>query len=161
MTTIEYATRLVYPAALSLLPRHMDTPEARAMLTAIGLQESAFAARRQADDGPARGFWQFEPAGVRAVLNHRASQPHIVAALVTLGYSALADTSSRAIEHNDVLACVYARLLVWTHPQRLPRQGERAYAQEYYLWLWRPGRPRLDKWPANFERAWQLEGGGS
>lgn len=59
MTLSEIICLAIEPA-LRLLPPAMDTVKARVMLLAIGLQESAFAARRQAGNGPARGFWQFE-----------------------------------------------------------------------------------------------------
>ena len=45
----------IIPAALSLLPPKMDTPEARAMLGAIALQESALRYRQQVG-GPAKGL---------------------------------------------------------------------------------------------------------
>src|SRR5690606_27518522 len=59
---------------LELLPSRMDTPKARLMLLAIGLQESRFDHRRQIG-GPARGLWQFERGGgVRGVLRHPSSK---------------------------------------------------------------------------------------
>src|SRR5688572_12878990 len=61
MTTIDYVHRLVIPAAYDLLPLHMASVEATAMLLAVGWQESdSFRARAQYEGGPARGFWQFE-----------------------------------------------------------------------------------------------------
>ena len=53
----QYIRDVVIPAALHMLPGHMDSPEARAMLLAIGLQESKLTYRRQVG-GPAHGFWQ-------------------------------------------------------------------------------------------------------
>jgi len=61
---------------LKLLPQKMDTPDARAMLVAIGLQESGFAYRKQVG-GPARSFWQFEMGGVTGVLTHDKTSAYI------------------------------------------------------------------------------------
>ncbi len=55
MTPAEALASAVVPA-LSLLPGKMDTPEARVMLLAIGLQESHLTFRRQRPTGPARGL---------------------------------------------------------------------------------------------------------
>ena len=60
-----------------------------------------------------------------------------------------------AITNNDVLACIFARLLLWTHPQALPKRGDVAGAWAYYLDLWRPGKPHHELWPGNFERGWK------
>ena len=46
MTTADYVARHVLPAAFALLPPQMDSPQARAMLMAIGWQESRFSHRR-------------------------------------------------------------------------------------------------------------------
>jgi hypothetical protein len=144
----------IYTVALALLPAVMDSPAARAMLTAIALQESRFTHRRQIN-GPARGWWQFEPAGVRGVLHHGASRPHLAPVLAALGYPPEVTTIYTALEHNDVLACCVARLLLWTHPRPLPLLSEPQYAWDYYLELWRPGRPHRHTWDAFYAEAWQ------
>ena len=61
-TMITLVRTYALPAACSLLPARMDTRAARALLVAIGLQESRFEHRRQIG-GPARGFFQFEAMG--------------------------------------------------------------------------------------------------
>lgn len=155
MPALDYIRHVVYQAALLQLPARMDTHAARAMLTAIGMQESRLRHRRQAN-GPARGFWQFEAGGVRGVLEHRESRPHLAPILAAMQYDQEVTTSYAAIEHNDVLACVYARLLLWTHRAALPARGERAPAWQYYLSLWRPGKPHPETWDAFFDRAWEL-----
>ena len=98
----------IYKATCALLPTKLDSPEAKAMLIAIAMQESRWDERRQIH-GPARGFWQFEFGGIRGVLNHKASQPLIWHVLDRLDYDHAPDTSYTAIEHNDVLAFAYAR----------------------------------------------------
>lgn len=124
------------------------------MLVAIGLQESRFTHRRQVG-GPARGFWQFElGGGVRGVLTHQATKPIIRAVLERLQYDFDPATSYAAIEHNDVLACIYARLLLWALPYKLPVQGEVESAWGQYLAAWRPGKPHRETWDVFFNEAW-------
>ena len=141
---------------MALLPPEMDSMEAEAQLFAIGLQESRLKHRRQIG-GPARGFWQFEHGGgVRGVLFHPQTRGHIRAVLSALSYDDSVATSYEAIEHNDLLACAFARLLLWTLPQPLPTRGESASAWQQYLDAWRPGKPHPAKWEENFAQGWKL-----
>lgn len=154
MSEMRYVIDKVIPDAALLLPDSMNTKAARAMLVAIGLQESRFEHRRQIG-GPARGFWQFEQGGgVRGVLNHPASKSHIRRILDDMGYDERSETSYHALEHNDVLACVYARLLLWTDPRPLPGIGDPDNGWEYYFRNWRPGKPHRQTWDAFYEQAW-------
>jgi hypothetical protein len=157
VTTVAYLRRHVFPAAFALLPAKMDTPAARALLIAIALQESKTSARAQYNHGPARGFWQFETAGVAGVLTHSASKAYIYAALLTLCYPPATTAVHAAIEHNDVLAAVCARLLLWTDAKPLPNAAETQKAWELYARTWRPGRPHRDTWDANYAKAWAVE----
>jgi hypothetical protein len=134
----------------------MDTPNARAMLLAIALQESRCSARAQYNHGPARGYWQFEVAGVAGVLTHGASRAHLYAVLLTLNYPPATTAVHAAIEHNDVLAAVCARLLLWTDAKPLPNATETEAAWALYARTWRPGRPHRDTWDANYARSWDL-----
>ena len=145
----------VYKATCALLPLKLDSPEAKAMLIAIAMQESRWDERRQIH-GPARGFWQFEFGGIRGVLNHRASQPLIWSVLDRLDYDHAPDTSYTAIEHNDVLAFAYARCLLWTLPDPLPARGEADEGYKQYLECWRPGRPHAPTWDKFFNDAWKV-----
>lgn len=160
MTTLDFIRAAVVPAAMKLLPAKLDSFESRVMLVAIGLQESRFEHRRQLVGperkpiGPARGYWQFESGGgVQGVLTHPATKPLITPVLETLRYAP--GDCYYAIEHNDTLACVFARLLLWSHPRPIPeREGE---AWGYYLDTWRPGKPHPETWPAFYDMAWKLE----
>lgn len=153
--TPEACLRLAVTPALSLLPPALDTPEARAMLVAIALQESALMHRRQVR-GPARGYWQFEIGGLSGVLKHAASRPLMAAVVSELGYSDATPTELHAaLEHNDVLACCAARCLLFTHPKPIPGRHDAQAAWSYYEWLWRPGKPRPAPWPGHFARAWE------
>ncbi len=147
------------PAAYSLLPDRMQSAEATAMLLAIGMQESRFEARRQLPKGPARGFWQFERGGgVVGVLEHSSTAPLAAKVLDSLRYPLTVDDVAchAAIEHNDVLACCFARLLLWTLPDALPKRLEPERAWHQYIRAWRPGKPHVQTWPANFALAWSI-----
>lgn len=149
--------REIVPAALTFLPPRMDSPPARALLLAIAMQESRGRHRRQIA-GPARGLWQFETAGVAGVLRHEATKGHAADLMDTLAYPATAESSGphTAIEHNDLLACGFARLLLWTDPFPLPHRDQPGEAYEAYIRTWRPGRPRVESWAPYYRAAWEV-----
>lgn len=144
----------VLPAAFSLLPDEMWSPEATALLLSIGLQESRFEFRRQIG-GPAKSFFMFELAGIKGVLSHADSADPIAAVLRRLRYpTATPNELLAAVEHNDVLAACFARCLLWTLPNRLPRASEGREAYQQYISAWGPGKPRPDSWTTNYAVAW-------
>jgi hypothetical protein len=157
ITTLDYLFRRVIPAASDLLPEKMRSVESTAMLLAIALQESEAMHRRQLG-GPARGFWQFERSGVVGVRQHKATHDHLTNALTTLRYAQTTTTSvlQSTLADNDVLACVFARLLLWTLPATLPNSAESDEGWRQYLEAWRPGKPHPEKWPTNYARAWAI-----
>lgn len=154
---IEHLHRFAFPAAFALLPTAMDTPNARAMLLAIALQESKCCHRRQIG-GPARGFYQFEKGGgVKGALIHSATKTHAQQAMQLLAYKdAAVETAFDAIEHNDTLATVFARLLLYTLPDKLPTDTQASEGWGQYVRAWRPGKPHPQTWDANFSAAWAL-----
>lgn len=143
---------------LSILDRRMDTPEARAMLLAVGMQESRFTHRMQIN-GPARGFWQFERAGVRGVLNHPATKQAAIDACRALCINPTEADCYTAIAYSDALACAFSRLLLWTLPDNLPSQGDSQEGWRQYVEAWRPGKPRRDTWNGFFSAAWRTTKG--
>lgn len=153
-TTIDTA---ITPA-LALLPARMDTPGARVMLLAIGLQESRFTHRQQIG-GPARGFWQFEKGtrasrgGVWGVFLHAASKNHLAALCKARSVVCDPDAIYAALEYDDVLAAGVARLLLWTDPKALPTIGDADAGWALYLRTWRPGKPHLKTWPPLYAQA--------
>lgn len=155
---IEQVLSHIVPCAYSVLPKAMDSPKATAMLLAIGLQESKFLHRRQGGNGPARGFWQFERGGgVVGVMTHPRTEGPLSVALAELRYASAMGQSAvlhSIIEHNDIVACVFARLLLWTVPGALPDRFSPSLAWEQYLDGWRPGKPRRDVWDSHFIEAW-------
>lgn len=169
MTTLAYLRDAVIPAAALLLPELMRSSQATAMLLAIALQESG-ALHRQQVHGPARGFWQFELNGIISVCLHPATQPHLMPALATLRYpfdvktpeggmdlnalKATVNALHQAVEHNDVLACIFARLNLWWLRDPLPERCHPDDGYRQYLDSWRPGKPKEKTWAANFQTAW-------
>ena len=142
------------PAALPLLPAKMDSPEARAMLLAIAGQETDFRHRVQVV-GPAIGLWQFERPTVALVLNHAVIGAMAKAACEALLYAPEAALVHAAMADNDVLACVFARLLLWPDPHQLPGKSEQYEGWRYYLRCWRPGKPHVATWGDNWRLAWR------
>jgi len=166
---IDLVVRSILPVALSMLPPAMDSTPARAMLIAIGLQESKFLARRQiiksGKPGPAAGFWQFEQGGgVAGVLQHPRTRDLALQVLRRLRYvkgpnPGRVITSTEIVhaklEDNDVLACVFARLLLWTVPGILPKRHEEGAGWGQYIHGWRPGQPHRDTWASYYAEAWE------
>jgi hypothetical protein len=132
----------------ALLGHRFDSLPARAMLWAIGRQEGRMFHRRQVG-GPARGLWQFERGGgTRGVLTHPASDDHAKRLCEARKVGAIAAAVYPKLEHDDVLACGFARLLLYTDPKPLPAPiaaNEQA-AWDYYVRNWRPGKPHRDTW---------------
>lgn len=152
----DFWLRCALEPALYLLPPKMDTKPARAMCMAICLQESRLEHRHQIG-GPAHGYGQFEQGGgVRGVLTHPASKPHILKVLDELDYTgADAQDCYEAIQHNDILAAAFVRLLLYTLPELLPVRGDPNHGWLCYQKAWRPGRPHPESWSENFANAWE------
>lgn len=147
--------RIAINPALSLLPPEMTSPAAKALMLTIALQESRLEHRRQIG-GPARGFWQFEVNGTLGVLNHDKSRTLALQSLKLLGYQdVFAEEVHPLLEHNDVLAAIFARLLLWTLPMPLPVRRRVSEGWDQYLEAWRPGRPHPGTWGENWQDAWE------
>lgn len=157
--TLDDITQTAIDPALQLLPAFMDSPQARVMLLAIGLQESRFEHRRQLVGsppkpvGPACGFWQFERGGgVKGCMTHHASKDHLAHLCRVRNIRFDAMTIWHELQNDDVLAAGLARLLLWTDPHKLPAVNDVDGAWELYLRTWRPGKPHVRTWAA-FHRA--------
>ncbi|GAB3469168.1 hypothetical protein [Azotobacter salinestris] len=146
--------------ALALLPARMNTPAAEVMLLTIGLQESGLIHRRQIG-GPARGWWQFEQGGgVAGVLRHPESAGYARGVCTARRVSPEPGIVWAELEHNDILAAAFARLLLWTDPAPLPEVGEVAKSWDYYQRCWRPGKPHRQRWDACYAQAMDALAGG-
>lgn len=145
----------VFPEVFKLLPSSMDTLQAKALLLAIGLQESRFEHRKQVG-GPAKGFWQFEEGGgIRGVMTHPWSMNLARSVALARDVPFVIKRCYDAVETDDVLACSFARLLLYTLPGRLPNQDERDLGWSQYIEAWRPGMPHRHTWNTYFDQAWR------
>ncbi|WP_440984923.1 hypothetical protein ACQHIH_16055 [Xanthomonas sontii] len=145
--TPEQALAHVIVPALAELGDGMDSPPARAQILATGMQESGLKYRHQVG-GPAHGLFQFERGGVKGVLTHPASQRRAQALCERHGVAPTIAAAYEALEHDDVLAAGFARLLLWTLPKALPVMGDEQAAWDQYIAAWRPGKPHRNRWAA-------------
>lgn len=147
---------------LALLPPNMRSRDAEILLLAIGFQESGFLVREQYGDGPAHGFWQFEKnGGVRGVLEHRSSRGWATEVCYSCAIRAEPEAVWRRLTTDDRLGAAFARLLLWTAPKALPQAGWIEESWQYYLDLWRPGKPHPERWTVNYGKAMAVINGRS
>lgn len=147
---------LSYPlkGAMAILPKTMDSPEAKAMVIAICLQESKLQARKQVG-GPARGYAQFEQGGgVTGVFNHPTTAATTKVVCAALDVAPTIVGIYTALEQNDILAAAMARLLLWTLPNPLPGKTNPEAGWQQYTLAWRPGKPHRETWDMNYLHAW-------
>lgn len=149
----------INPALAELRP--LPAPDlARHIMLAIAGLESRCLYRRQLGNGPARGLWQFERGGgVAGVLRHPATKPLILGAIERRGLPHPDKPGAplaawEAIERDDVLAAIFARLLLFFDPAPLPADMGEAYA--LYRRTWRPGKPQG---PEQWEHEWRIAQG--
>jgi hypothetical protein len=148
------ALHTVILPAMALLPPHMNTKPAQVILVAIASQESKLKYRRQLGNGPARGLWQNELGGaVTGVFQNHQSHELVrqLCQFRDVNFSPRAIWG--ALEDDDFLAAGIARLTLWCDPKPLPEPGDVEGGWGCYLFNWRPGKPRPDDWPANYQAA--------
>lgn len=137
--------------ALEILPKKMDSPAARIMLLAIGLQESRLIHTHQIG-GPAHGYWQFEKrGGAKGVMSHSSSRNSAQTLCVRRGVPFELNAVFDSLEKDQVLAAGFARLLLWTDPRALPTNAQDGW--DYYIRNWRPGKPHRRTWDDFYQRA--------
>ena len=144
----------------TLLPRELDSKEARVMLLAIGLQESMFQYRKQMGNGPANGFWQFEQGtrasrgGVWGIYLHPTSRYWLAKLCEARNVKFTPAAIHTALMTDDILAAGCARLLLFTDPKRLPALGDTVNSWLLYAKrTWRPGKPHQSSWDAYYKKA--------
>lgn len=144
-------------ALTEMLPTKMNTMIGRLMMLTYQKQEDPEERRYQVvkrvaatlpenivgpktAKGPARGLWQFEAGGgIKGVLNHRKTSEYIRGICEHYNVPAEPIACWHAIEHNDVLAACFARLLLWSDPFEMPKYQDAEGAFALYLRTWRPG----------------------
>lgn len=157
MTPAEFRAEILRPWLQALEPvigiRH--SIEAENMLLAIAIQESGLDHRYQITSGghlgPARSWWQFEPSGVRGVLQHERTMWRARKACERFRVEYAVLPIWRAIEGHDGLAVAFARLLLWSDPAPLPTEEDAAW--DYYKRNWRPGKPHRERWTKSWAAA--------
>lgn len=161
LTIPDDAAKAVH-TAFRLLPSAMASKRAEVMLFAIGLQESRLIHRRQLLEregqlvpiGPATGLWQFERGGgVRGVMEHPATRFWAHSLCEARKVDFYRTKVWNALQHDDVLAAGFARLLLFSDRRALPEIGAQDAAWYYYRRNWRPGRPHPDTWPFCYQAA--------
>lgn len=154
MILLDTITRTAIDPALALLPPKLDTPPARVMLLAIGLQESRFMYRAQKiagrpyEKGPARGYWQFERGGgVHGVMSHAATQDMAERICIERACPFDSVLIHARLETDDILAAAFARMLLWADSKALPPvASSHDAAWDCYTRNWRPGKPHRETW---------------
>lgn len=171
---------------LNQMPEKYRSRDAAAMILAICCQEQGlgggeFASRQQLvmrsgkkrAVGPAKGWCQFERAGIAALLTHTATSYQLHLQAESRGYPRggaqlhwYRDTLHNAVKFDDVLMTQLARLNLWWHPGRLPcfmhidgielNAAQREYGWGYYLKTWGPGKPHKRRWAHAWRKAQRL-----
>ena len=153
MDLAELNDRVLSPA-LALLPIAMDSVKARVQLLAMTRQEDPQQLRRQMGNGPARGLWQFERGGgVKGVMGHHTTTGHAHRLCAERGVPWDAPAIWAKLETDDLLACGFARLLLYSDPKPLPAIDDPQAGWDLYMRTWRPGQPHPEKWPGNHAAA--------
>lgn len=137
------------PGIAAMVCRSLTSQTGHAMQNAIRLlvgtaaAESALKHRRQIGGGPARGFWQMEPATAEDIFkNHLVHRPGRYAKVMALMICmsdvpiwtpTLIDLETH-LEHNDIFACTMCRVHYLRVPEAIPDTVEQQarYWKEYY-----------------------------
>jgi len=138
--------------ALAELPALPSQAGATQLLLTIAGVESGCLHRRQVPVAHAMGLWQFERGGgVAGVLTHKATRALAAESVEKRGLDQTADAVWKALEKDDVLAGIFARLLLLTDPPALPSGPDAGRA--CYLRTWRPGKPCSE---STWLRSWEM-----
>jgi hypothetical protein len=120
------------------------TPEAQCLLLAIAGTETNWDERVQyLASQLGRSYFQFEPNGVHALMDHPVSKPLLLKLCDTLDIPKSPVLVHEAVAWCDPLAVGMARLLLWTDAEALPKLGSWGLAGLYYERNWKPGKPDL------------------
>lgn len=147
MTPAIILQAIIRPALL-LLPTVMASREAERMLLAISIYETGLESR-----SPVGGWWDLDEAGY--VLRHPETSGYASQACRTLAIDPVEKDAKLVLRFNDVLAAVFARLLLWTLSAPLPGARNQRGAWDQYVEAWRPRRLRGEQWPLAWEEARQ------
>ena len=112
------------------------------LILATGIVESRYEYIRQMGDGPARSFWQVEPATcVDNLMHYLKHRPELMrkcaeASLVDVKHWQNYDERvwAEILEKNIAAGIVHCRLKYWRVPKKMPStiEGQAAYWKKYY-----------------------------
>lgn len=153
MEYLEQTRAVIRQTYKEVLPGKFNSIEADAMLLTIKVTESGpdFTTRQQ-KGGPAHGLWQFELAGTAGVIRHSASARYVDTVCYLLGVPVFVQTIYKEFLTNDVLACAFARLLLYTDAAPLPALHQPLEAAHYYKRTWKPGAYREQDFINNYKQ---------
>tara|TARA_R110000868_G_scaffold17428_2_gene76573 strand:+ start:349 stop:831 length:483 start_codon:yes stop_codon:yes gene_type:complete len=148
---IQFQQQVIKPV---LAKMQASSVAAEELLLGTAVQESLnFKYRRQMGNGPARGFYQMEPATHDDIWNnylkYNAQKAELVLAFLS---SPTADKISE-LEHNDEYATAMARVHYMRVREALPKQGD-VQAQANY-WKQYFNTPLGKGKPAEYVEKWQ------
>ena len=134
--------RSLIASTCSKLGDKYASKEAVDLVLATGIVESRYEYIRQMGDGPARSFWQVEPASAVDNLAHylvhrsRLMQKCAEASLVDVKHWQNYDERVWAdiLEKNIASGIIHCRLKYWRVPKRMPNtlEGQADYWKKYY-----------------------------
>ena len=134
--------RSLIESTCSILGDKYSGPEAVELVLATGIVESRYEYIRQMGDGPARSFWQEEPAtavdNLAHYLVHRSKlmKKCAEASLVDLKYWQIYDERvwAEILEKNIAAGIIHCRIKYWRVPKRMPSsiEGQADYWKKYY-----------------------------
>lgn len=145
-----FLTTVIRPTLMEI---GLHTTAAEQLLLGTAMQESDLVHRRQMGDGPARGYFQMEPATHNDIwqnfLKFKKELGNKVAALLK---SPAADKIAE-LEHNDRYACAMARVHYFRVSEALPPANDIAAMARY--WKQHYNTPLGAGKPSEFVAKWK------
>ena len=118
------------------------TADAVQLVVATWIVESRYEYIRQLGDGPARGFWQVEPATcVDNLMHYLKHRPGLMQQCAAASYVDVKhwqtfeeSTWGEILERNIAAGIVHCRLKYWRVPKKMPNtiEGQAKYWKRYY-----------------------------
>ncbi|MCG8317469.1 MAG: hypothetical protein MI976_29980 [Pseudomonadales bacterium] len=147
---LEFKHRIIKPVLEKL---KLSSAAAEELLLGTAVQESLnFTYRRQVGGGPARGYYQMEPATHDDIWNNYLKYRPDLAAIVDSFVHSNSVDRYEALENNDEYASAMARVHYLRVPAALPAQGDLVgqanYWKQYYNTPLGKGLPQeyIEKW---------------
>ncbi len=136
------------------------TPEAGELLLGTAIVESDLLHRRQLGDGPARSFFQMEPATHDDIWNNFLKyKPDLARAINSLMTSPDADKLVD-LEKNDTYACAMARVHYQRVPSPLPKAGDVEAMAKYWKNHYNTNHKNAKGTPNKYIEKWNKVMGG-